>query len=385
MLPLTDQTTPMLGFNKPHLTGKELEYIRDAVEREKLSGNGHYTQQCQRFFEARFGFRKTLLTQSCTDALEMAALLLNIGPGDEVILPSFTFVSTANAFALRGASLVFADVATDNPNLDVDHVRTLITPRTKAVVVVHYAGVACDMDPIMELSREHGFLVIEDAAQAIDSFYKGIPLGGIGHLACFSFHETKNIISGEGGMLVINDPGFIERAEILWEKGTNRSAFSRGEVDKYSWIDVGSSFLPSEMTAAFLWAQLEQMDVIQSRRREVWMQYQQGLEFQVREEHLQIPTIPAYATNNAHMFYTVFRSVKERDAMMIHLRQDSIQAIFHYIPLHSSPYFKSRYQGRPLYQTERYADCLLRLPFYTDLAKPDIDRVINSIYRFYNS
>ncbi|HQQ96402.1 MAG TPA: dTDP-4-amino-4,6-dideoxygalactose transaminase [Cyclobacteriaceae bacterium] len=375
----------MLGFNKPHLTGKELDYIRDAVEREKLSGNGHYTQQCQRFFESRFGFRKALLTQSCTDALEMTALLLNIGPGDEIILPSFTFVSTANAFALRGATLVFADVSADCPNLDVEHVRTLITPRTKAVVVVHYAGIACDMEPMMELSRQHGFHVIEDAAQAIDSYYKGRPLGAIGHLACFSFHETKNIISGEGGMLVINDPQFISRAEILWEKGTNRSAFSRGEVDKYSWIDIGSSFLPSEMTAAFLWAQLENIEVIQERRRQVWRHYQQGLDFQVREGHLQTPQIPKYATNNAHMFYTVFRSVQERDAMMIHLRHDGIQAIFHYIPLHTSPYFKPFYQGRILHHTQRYADCLLRLPFYTDLAKPDIDRVINSIYRFYNS
>ncbi len=375
----------MLGFNKPHLTGKELDYIRDAVEREKLSGNGHYTQQCQVFFESRYGFRKALLTQSCTDALEMAALLLNVGPGDEIILPSFTFVSTANAFALRGATLVFADVAQDCPNLDVEHVRSLITPQTKAVVVVHYAGISCDMDPIMELSRQHGFHVIEDAAQAIDSYYKGRPLGAIGHLACFSFHETKNIISGEGGMLVINDPQFISRAEILWEKGTNRSAFSRGEVDKYSWIDIGSSFLPSEMTAAFLWAQLEQLEFIQNRRKEVWRQYQQGLNFQVLEGHLQTPQIPDYATNNAHMFYTVFRSVQERDAMMIHLRQDGIQAIFHYIPLHTSPYFKPHYQGRPLRHTERYADCLLRLPFYADLAKQDIDRVINSIYRFYNS
>lgn len=375
----------MLGFNKPHLTGKELDYIRDAVEREKLSGNGHYTQQCQQFFESRFGFRKTLLTQSCTDALEMAALLLNVGPGDEIILPSFTFVSTANAFALRGATLVFADVAQDCPNLDAEHVRSLITPRTKAVVVVHYAGIACDMDPIMELSRQHGFHVIEDAAQAIDSYYKGLPLGSIGHLACFSFHETKNIISGEGGMLVINDPHFISRAEILWEKGTNRSAFSRGEVDKYSWIDIGSSFLPSEMTAAFLWAQLEQMEAIQDRRRQVWSQYHQGLDFQVREGHLLTPQIPDYATNNAHMFYIVLRSVQERDAMMIHLRHDGIQAIFHYIPLHSSPYFKPFYQGRTLHHTQHYADCLLRLPFYTDLAKQDIDRVINSIYRFYNS
>ena len=375
----------MLGFNKPYLTGRELDYIRDAVEREKLSGNGYYTQQCQQFFVNRYGFKKTLLTQSCTDALEMIALLLDIGPEDEIILPSFTFVSSANAFALRGAKLIFADSEKDNPNIDIDHVRQLITSKTKAVVAVHYAGVACNMKPLMELAAQHGFFVVEDAAQAIDGYYEGRPLGSIGHLGCFSFHETKNIISGEGGMLVINDDRFSQRAEVLWEKGTNRSAFSRGEVDKYSWIDVGSSFLPSEMTAAFLWAQLEAIDKIQQMRLHVWNRYNEGLKFQVREGHLSLPVIPPYATNNAHMFYVVFRSGLERDAIMAHLKSREIQAIFHYIPLHSSPFFVNKYHGRVLTEAQRFSECILRLPFYTDLSDPDIDRVINAIHQFYNS
>ncbi len=375
----------MLGFNKPYLTGRELDYIRDAVDREKLSGNGFYTQQCQQFFTSRYGFKKTLLTQSCTDALEMAALLLDIGPDDEVILPSFTFVSSANAFILRGAKLIFADCEKDTPNIDVDHVRQLITKKTKAVVAVHYAGVACDMNPLMQLAEKNNFFVVEDAAQAIDSYYNGRPLGSIGHLACFSFHETKNIISGEGGMLAINDERFIERAEVVWEKGTNRSAFSRGDVDKYSWIDIGSSFLPSEMTAAFLWAQLQELDSIQAKRLAIWKKYHEGLQFQMKEGHLKLPMIPSYATNNSHMFYVVCRSGEERNAIMTYLKGQDIQAIFHYIPLHSSPYFHSKYEGRKLFQADRFSERILRLPFHTALTEPEISRVINSIHQFYNS
>ncbi len=376
----------MIGFNKPYLTGRELDFIRDAVKREKLSGNGYYTNQCQQSLSKRYGFKKALLTQSCTDALEMAALLLNVGPEDEVIVPSFTFVSTANAFALRGAKLIFADSGPSNPNIDIDHVRRLITNKTKAVVVVHYAGVACDMKPLMELAAKHSFFVVEDAAQAIDSYYeKNIALGSIGHLACFSFHETKNIIAGEGGMLVINDDQFINRAEVLWEKGTNRSAFFRGEVDKYSWIDVGSSFLPSEMTAAFLWAQIQEIDSIQAKRLALWNYYYAGLQFQVREGHIKLPDIPSYASNNAHMFYVLCRYGEERDALMSHLKNDDIQAIFHYLPLHSSPYFQSKYKGEALEEANRYSSCILRLPFYTDLSESEIDRVINSIHQFYNS
>ncbi len=375
----------MLGFNKPYLTGRELDYIRDAVEREKLSGNGFYTQQCQQFFTSRYGFKKTLLTQSCTDALEMAALLLDVGPEDEIILPSFTFVSTANAFALRGAKLIFADSEKETPNLDMNHVRQLITDKTKAVVAVHYAGVACDMDALMDLADKYRFFVVEDAAQAIDSYYKGKPLGSIGHLACFSFHETKNIISGEGGMLIINDEKFSQRAEVLWEKGTNRSAFFRGEVDKYNWIDIGSSFLPSEMTAAFLWAQLQEVDAIQKKRLTVWNHYFEGLQFQVKEGHFSLPIIPDYSTNNAHMFYLVSRSESERNAIMNHLKKQEIQAIFHYLPLHSSPYFHSKYSGRELFSAVRFSECILRLPFYTELSEEEIDRVIKSIHQFYNS
>lgn len=375
----------MLGFNKPYLTGRELDYIRDAVEREKLSGNGYYTQQCHEFFSRRYGFKKVLLTQSCTDALEMAALLLEVGPDDEIILPSFTFVSTANAFALRGAKLIFADSEKTTPNIDVDHVRKLITKKTKVIVAVHYAGVACDMGPLMELANAHNLYVVEDAAQAIDSFYEGKPLGSIGHLACFSFHETKNIISGEGGMLVINDQRFENRAEVIWEKGTNRSAFFRGEVDKYNWIDVGSSFLPSEMTASFLWAQLQEIDVIQRKRLVAWEQYYKKLQVLVKEGLLALPFIPGYATNNAHMFYFVCRTLAERNAIMSHLNNEEIQAIFHYLPLHNSPYFHLKYKGRELSEAQRFSEGILRLPFYTELTTGEIDRVINSILQFYNS
>ncbi|HRI79074.1 MAG TPA: dTDP-4-amino-4,6-dideoxygalactose transaminase [Cyclobacteriaceae bacterium] len=375
----------MIGFNKPYFTGKELDFIRDAVAREKLSGNGYYTQSCQQFFTKQYGFKKTLLTQSCTDALEMSALLLNIKPGDEVIVPAFTFVSSANAFALRGASLVFADSEEKTPNIDVNQVSQLITERTKALVVVHYAGVACDMDPVITLAKKHNLFVVEDAAQAINSFYKGKPLGSFGHLSCFSFHETKNIISGEGGMLVVNDDRFINRSEIIWEKGTNRSAFSRGEVDKYNWIDIGSSFLPSEITAAFLWAQLQEIEVIQRKRLTVWNRYQQGLQFQAQEGHLVLPYIPSYATNNAHMYYIMCRNVNERNALMAYLKDKGIQAIFHYLPLHESPFFVKQYKGKQLTRSIQYSECILRLPFYTELSEQDIDHVINSIHQFYNS
>ena len=264
----------MIDFNRPHMTGNELEYIRQAVEEnKKISGNGAFTKRCQQFFEQRYGFKKCLLTTSCTDALEMAAILCDIQPGDEVIVPSYTFVSSALAFVRAGAKIVFADSMERNPNIDAEKIEELITPRTKVIVPVHYAGVACDMERIMEIANRHGILVVEDAAQAIDSYYKGRPLGSIGHLAAFSFHETKNIISGEGGMLVINDERFIRRAEIIWEKGTNRAEFFRGEVNKYGWCDIGSSFLPSEIVAAFLWAQLEQLDNIQDKRKALWSHY----------------------------------------------------------------------------------------------------------------
>jgi dTDP-4-amino-4,6-dideoxygalactose transaminase len=371
----------MIPFNKPYLTGKETDYIHDAVSTGKISGNGKYTVLCQDFFEEKYGFGKCLLTTSCTDALEMAALLIDIKPGDEVIMPSYTFVSTANAFVLRGAKIVFADSCKDNPNIDADTLESLITPRTKAIVPVHYAGIACDMDTIMGVAEKHSLYVVEDAAQAIDSYYIGRDgvkraLGSIGHLAAFSFHETKNIISGEGGMLVVNDPKFAARAEIIWEKGTNRSAFFRGEVDKYGWVDVGSSFLPSEIVAAFLWAQLENLEAIQQERKRHWDNYRARLAGWAAVSNVQLPSIPAAATNNAHMFYIVCSSLEQRAGFINKLKAKNILSVFHYISLHESPFYKENHDGRVLPETQRYTDTLLRLPMYFEL---DTNIVIDNL------
>jgi dTDP-4-amino-4,6-dideoxygalactose transaminase len=375
----------MIPFNKPYLTGKELVYIEDAVKKGKISGNGYYTQLCQDFFENKYGFHKCLLTTSCTDALEMAAILINIQEGDEVIMPSYTFVSTANAFVLRGAKIIFANSRKDHPGIDEDSLEALITPKTKAIVPVHYAGVACDMDKIMDLANRYSLFVIEDAAQAIDSFYTGKdgvqrPLGSIGHLAAFSFHETKNIISGEGGMLVINDTQFAERAEIIWEKGTNRSAFFKGEVDKYGWVDIGSSFLPSEIIAAFLWAQLENLVDIQEVRLSHWEKYNTELQTWAAENEIQLPVIPSYATNNGHLFYMVCKDMEQRTATAIigKLKGRGILAVFHYISLHSSPYFKPGYNGESLPESDKYSDCLLRLPLFYEL---DVQQVVKEIIK----
>lgn len=365
-------------FNKPHLTGKETHYIYDAVNSGKISGNGKYTRMCQEYFETKYNFRKCLLTTSCTDALEMAAILLNIEPGDEVILPSYTFVSTANAFVLRGATIVFADSTHENPNIDSTAIESLITPKTKAIVVVHYAGIACDMDAIMDIANRHSIFVIEDAAQAIDSFYKDKPLGGIGHLSAFSFHETKNIISGEGGMLVVNDEQFIERAEIIWEKGTNRSAFFRGEIDKYSWVDIGSSFLPSEVVSAFLYAQLENLDDIQQKRKEVWQTYHHA--FSSFETPLfRLPSIPDFATNNGHMYYLVCDTATSRDRLIETLKENGVWAVFHYQSLHSSPYYLNKHDGRNLPNSDNYADCLVRLPLFYALSENEQSKIIQLI------
>ena len=381
----------MIDFNRPHLTGKELSYIQDAVLRQKhISGNGIYTKKSQSFFEERYGFRKCLLTTSCTDALEMAAILCDIQPGDEVIVPSFTFVSSALAFVRCGAKIVFADSMSRNPNIDAERIEELITPRTKVIVPVHYAGISCDMDRIMEIANRHNLLIVEDAAQAIDSYYispstgKKKPLGGIGHFGCFSFHETKNIISGEGGMLVINDDRFIRRAEIIWEKGTNRAEFFRGEVNKYGWVDTGSSFLPSEAVAAFLWAQLECLDDIQNRRKQLWNQYYELSKPMAEKGLFTLPDIPEYATNNAHMFYLVCRSLEERTAWIHQLKENGIQAVFHYLSLHSSPYYKDKHYGRRLSQCDKYADCLVRLPLFYDLSLTEIERIVNVIIKSSN-
>lgn len=360
----------LIPFNKPFLTGKETVYIQEAVSAGKISGDGMFTAKCHQFFEDRYGFKKVLLTTSCTDALEMAAILINIQQGDEVIIPSYTFVSTVNAFVLRGAKIVFADSYAEHPNMDATKIEALITPRTKAIVPVHYAGVACDMDLIMRIAQKYDLFVIEDAAQAIDSFYTGSdgirrPLGSIGHLSAFSFHETKNIISGEGGMLVINDERFIERAEIIREKGTNRSKFFRGEVDKYGWVDIGSSFLPSDIIAAFLFAQLENLDKIQKRRTFLWQQYWEYL--QPVKDFFSLPLLPSYATQNAHMFYIVCPSPEERIAMIGKCKKQNIHPVFHYLSLHKSPYFHSQHDGRELPNSDKFSDCLLRLPMYYEL------------------
>ncbi len=373
-----------IGFNKPYLTGRETAYILDAVEGKKLSGNGKYTQLCQKFFQDRYGFKKCLLTSSCTDALEMAALLLNIQDGDEVIMPSYTFVSTANAFVLRGAKIVFADSYDNSPNINADSIEALITPKTKAIVPVHYAGIACDMDKIMELSAMYNLFVVEDAAQAVDSFYTGKdgikkPLGGIGHLSAFSFHETKNIISGEGGMLVVNDEQFAQRAEIIWEKGTNRSAFFRGEVDKYGWVDIGSSFLPSEIVAAFLYAQLEHLDEIQEKRKSIWMQYQEGLSSLEKQGILLLPYLPEYATNNAHMFYVVCKNLQERSELINRLNANDINAVFHYLSLHKSKFYESKHDKRVLKNSDFFSDTLVRLPMYYELSEADVEHIVQSV------
>lgn len=371
----------MIPFNKPYLTGKETTYITDAVARGKISGNGKYTQKCQAFFEQRYGIKKCLLTTSCTDALEMAAILLDIKEGDEVIMPSYTFVSTANAFVLRGAKIVFADSREDHPNMDETLLESLITPRTKAIVPVHYAGVACNMEVIMGLASKHNLFVVEDAAQAIDSFYtfsdgSTKALGSIGDMAAFSFHETKNIIAGEGGMLAVNDDRFVQRAEIIWEKGTNRSAFFRGEVDKYGWVDLGSSFLPSEIVAAFLWAQLENLEDIQQVRSNHWNMYYKELGLWADDNGVALPNVPEYATNNAHMFYLVCRDLGQRTQLIKRLNEQDIFPVFHYISLHSSPYYKDRHDGRDLPQTDRFTDTLVRLPLYYEL---DPEKVTNAI------
>jgi dTDP-4-amino-4,6-dideoxygalactose transaminase len=374
-----------IGFNRPYLTGKEAHYLYQAVYSSKLSGNGTYTKQCQRYLEERYGFNKCLLTSSCTDALEMSALLCNIEPGDEVIMPSYTFVSTANAFILRGAKIVFADSRKDHPNIDEDAIESLITEKTKVIVPVHYAGVACNMDKIMALAKKYDLWVVEDAAQAIDSFYQGEngvkrALGSIGHFATFSFHETKNIISGEGGMLVVNDKCFQKRAEIIWEKGTNRSAFFRGEVDKYGWIDVGSSFLPSEITAAFLWAQLENLDDIQNKRKEHWRAYCTGLQAWAQSSDIELPCVPPYATNNAHAFYLVCESLEQRDDMIKYLKENGVQAVFHYLSLHKSYFYHDKHCGRELPESDRFSDTLVRLPLYYELE--EIETIIDLVKRF---
>lgn len=376
----------MINFNKPHLTGKEAHYMYQAVFNCKLSGNGDFTKKCQSFFEQRYGYKKAILTTSGSDALEMAAILCNINPGDEVIVPSYTFVSSALAFVRERAKIVFADSCANNPNIDPDKLEGLITPKTKAIVVVHYAGIACDMDKIMDIAHRHGILVVEDNAQGLDSFYKGRPLGSIGDLGCISFHETKNITAGgEGGLLTVNDIQYARRAEIIWEKGTNRAEFFRGMVNKYGWVDTGSSFLPSEVNAAFLLAQLEELDTIQNRRKMLWDIYHEELAPLAAKGYFSLPDIPEYATNNAHMFYIVCRNIDERSALISFLKDNGIQACFHYLALHRSEYYTTHYTERPeLPNCDRFADCLVRMPMYYELKEDEVKYITDKIKAFYS-
>lgn len=374
-----------IPFNKPYMAGKELEYIAQAYSSNHLSGDGQFTKKCQSFFEERYGFKKALLTTSCTDALEMSAILIDTQPGDEVIIPSYTFVSTANPFVLRGAKIVFADSGPETPDIDPSRLESLITSKTRAIVPVHYAGVSCDMDEIIRIAKKHNLYVVEDAAHAVDSYYKGRPLGSLGHLSAFSFHETKNITSGEGGMLAINDGRLLERAETIREKGTNRSAFFRGEVDKYSWVDIGSSFLPSDIIAAILYAQLEHLDIIQHKRRHIWDSYYRRLLPLAKNGLVRLPHIPEYSTNNGHMFYLVCNSFEERDHLLKFLNKNGVNAVFHYLCLHNSPYYRDRHDGRELPQAEGYEKRVLRLPFYNEMSEDDIRVAAEMVSKAYQS
>ena len=373
----------MIPFNIPYLTGKEKLYLEKALENGVLSGNNAYTKYCHKFLSERYGFSKVLLTTSCTDALEMAAILIDIKEGDEVILPSYTFVSTANAFVLRGAKIVYADSRSDHPGMDEDQIESLISSRTKAIVPVHYAGVACDMGKIKQIAKEHDVYVIEDAAQAIDARYEDSYLGGIGDIGCFSFHETKNISSGEGGALIVNNPELQARAEIIWEKGTNRAAFWRGEVDKYSWVDVGSSFLPSEMNAAYLAAQLDALDEIQNRRRAIWQSYHSAFENLEKVELISRPKLPSYAENNAHMYYLILNSLDQRTWFIEYLKANEVYAVFHYISLHTSVFGAQFDTNLKLDMAELYSDKLVRLPLYAGLKEGQVQKVIEAVISFF--
>ena len=369
----------MIPFNRPYMTGKELYYIAEAHRKGELAGDGYFTKRCHEWLEKNTGCKKALLTHSCTAALEMAALLANIRPGDEVIMPSYTFVSTANAFVMRGGVPVFVDIREDTLNLDEKKIEAAITPRTKAIVPVHYAGVACEMDTIMDIAQRHNLFVIEDAAQGIMSTYKGRPLGSIGHMGCFSFHETKNIISGEGGALLINDPEFAERAEIIREKGTNRSKFFRGQVDKYTWMDVGSSFLPGEITAAFLFAQFEEAESITQRRLAVWDNYHRAFESAETGGKFRRPIIPAECSHNAHMYYILLPDHECRTNLISKLKEQDINSVFHYIPLHTSPAgLRFGKHNEELSITNDIADRLLRLPLWCGVEEHQ-ERVIDAV------
>ena len=375
----------MIPFNQPPYTGNEDQYVLAAMRSSKISGDGEFTKRCHQWFETELACKKALLTPSCTQALEMAALLIDIQPGDEVIMPSYTFVSTANAFVLRGAKVVFVDIRPDTMNIDETLIEAAITPKTKAIVPVHYAGVGCEMDVIMDIASRHNLFVIEDAAQGMMSSYKGKPLGTIGHMAAYSFHETKNYTSGgEGGVLLINDERFINRAEIIREKGTNRSQFFRGMTDKYTWVDLGSSYLPCELQAAFLWGQLELADKINSNRLKTWQHYFNGLQVLVEKGHIVLPFVPEGCLHNAHMFYLKVTTLEKRTALIEYLKQKGVMAVFHYVPLHSAKagLFFARLHGTDKYTTQE-SERLVRLPIWYGIGENDIQYIINTIIEFY--
>ena len=371
-------------FNIPYLTGNEIGYIEKAITSRHIAGNGPFAKKIENFFNINFGFKSTFVTTSCTDALEMTSILSNISNTSEVIIPSYTFVSSANAFALKGAKIIFADSEKYTPNIDVNKISELITKKTKAILVMHYGGVACDMDKIMKIANQNNLIVIEDAAQAINSFYKGIPLGSIGNFGTFSFHQTKNIVCGEGGLLTVNDISFKKRAEIIYEKGTNRTQFMRGEIEKYGWVDVGSSFLASEIISAFLYAQLEKMESIQKSRLIIWNRYKKNLDELLKINKNILPKIPNYATNNAHIFYILCENLSERKKLIKFLNSKGVQASFHYSALHNSEFFKNNYYGEKLTESIKWSECLLRLPIYSDLEVEKVDYVCSLILTFYN-
>lgn len=376
----------MINFNVPPYVGKEMDYIADAVGNHKICGDGPYTKKCNAWIEEQTKTAKALLTTSCTHATEMAALLCDIQPGDEVIMPSYTFVSTADAFVLRGANVVFVDIRPDTMNIDETKIEDAITEKTKAIVPVHYAGVACEMDTIMDIARRHNLKVIEDAAQGVMSFYKGHALGTIGDYGCFSFHETKNYSMGEGGALLIHDPAMIEEAEIVREKGTNRSKFFRGQIDKYTWVNAGSSYLPSELNAAYLWAQLEAADKIYDDRMATWNHYYEGFKELEKEGYIQLPVVPEECKHNAHMFYIKAKDLEERSRLITYLKENEIQAVFHYIPLHSAPAGQKfgRFHGEDIYTTKE-SERLMRLPMYYGLESDTVERIIETVKKFYHS
>lgn len=375
----------MISFNIPPYVGTELDYVKQAIDAHKICGDGQFTKMCNKWIEDRFGAQKVLLTTSGTTALDMAALMCDLRPGDEVILPSFTFSSTATAFVLAGATLVFVDIRPDTMNIDETKIEAAITERTKVIVPVHYAGVACEMDTIMAIAKKHGLKVVEDAAQGVMSTYKGKALGTIGDFGCFSFHETKNYSMGEGGALLINDPAYNERAEILREKGTNRSKFFRGQVDKYTWVDFGDSYLPSDMNAAYLWAQLEVADKINEQRLVAWNTYYDSFKPLADENKVQLPTIPDNCVHNAHMFYLKCKDLQERTELINFLRENDVQAVFHYVPLHSAPAGLKfgRFDGEDVYTTTE-SECLVRLPMYYGITEEDVAKVCAAVHAFYN-